>query len=432
MYDIEKVREDFPILSRKVHGKPLVYLDNAATTQKPLCVLDAMREEYLNANANVHRGVHYLSVKATELHEQARETVRRFLNAKSSSEIVFTRGTTEGLNLIAFTFSEAMMQPGDEVIVSVMEHHSNIVPWQLAAQRKGIRLRVIPMSDDGVLDLEAYKQLFNEKTKIVSVTQVSNVLGTINPVADLIKTAHEHGVPCMVDGAQSAPHMKVDVQQLDCDFYVCSGHKMYGPTGIGVLYGKEEWLEKLPPYQGGGEMIEHVSFEKTTFEKPPLKFEAGTPDYIASHGLAVAINYMEQLGMDNIEKHEQELTAYAIDRLSKIDGMHIYGPVTLSSSSLPSSLSSLHSSLSSLHSSLSSLPSHDAVVSFNVGNIHHMDMGTLLDQLGIAVRTGHHCAQPLMDRLGVLGTVRASFALYNTKEEIDMLAEAIERVSKMF
>lgn len=432
MYDIEKVREDFPILSRKVHGKPLVYLDNAATTQKPLCVLDAMREEYLNANANVHRGVHYLSVKATELHEQARETVRRFLNARSTSEIVFTRGTTEGLNLIAFTFSEAMMQPGDEVIVSVMEHHSNIVPWQLAAQRKGIRLWVIPMSDDGVLDLEAYKQLFNEKTKIVSVTQVSNVLGTINPVADLIKTAHEHGVPCMVDGAQSAPHMKVDVQQLDCDFYVCSGHKMYGPTGIGVLYGKEEWLEKLPPYQGGGEMIEHVSFEKTTFEKPPLKFEAGTPDYIASHGLAVAINYMEQLGMDNIEKHEQELTAYAINRLSKIDGMHIYGPVALPSSSLPSSLSSLHSSLSSLHSSLSSLSSHDAVVSFNVGNIHHMDMGTLLDQLGIAVRTGHHCAQPLMDRLGVLGTVRASFALYNTKEEIDMLAEAIERVSKMF
>jgi cysteine desulfurase/selenocysteine lyase len=328
MYDIEKVREDFPILSRTVHGKPLVYLDNAATTQKPLCVLDAMREEYLNANANVHRGVHYLSVKATELHEQARETVRKFLNAKSTTEIVFTRGTTEGLNLVAATFSEAMMEPGDEVIVSVMEHHSNIVPWQLAAQRKGIKLRVIPMSDDGVLDLEAYKKLFNEKTKIVSVTQVSNVLGTINPVAEIIKTAHEHGVPCMVDGAQSAPHMKVDVQQIDCDFYVCSGHKMYGPTGIGVLYGKEEWLEKLPPYQGGGEMIEHVSFEKTTFEKPPLKFEAGTPDYIASHGLAVAINYMEQLGMDNIEKHEQELTAYAIQRLSKIDGMHIYGPVT--------------------------------------------------------------------------------------------------------
>ena len=407
MYDIEKVREDFPILSREVHGKPLVYLDNAATTQKPLCVLDAMRDEYLNENANVHRGVHYLSVQATDLHEQARETVRRFLNAKSTSEIVFTRGTTEGLNLIAATFSEAMMEPGDEVIVSVMEHHSNIVPWQLAARRKGIRLRVIPMTDDGVLDMEAYEGLFNEKTKIVSVAHVSNVLGTINPISDIVRIAHDNGVPCVVDGAQSAPHIKVDVQRLGCDFYVCSGHKMYGPTGIGVLYGKEEWLDRLPPYQGGGEMIDHVSFEKTTFEKPPLKFEAGTPDYIASHGLAVAIDYMERLGMDNIERHERELTAYALQRLSAIDGMRIYGP----------------------HDQLHS---HDAVVSFNVGNIHHMDMGTLLDQLGIAVRTGHHCAQPLMDRLGVLGTVRASFALYNTKHEIDVLAEGIERVSKMF
>ena len=407
MYDIEKVREDFPILSREVHGKPLVYLDNAATTQKPLCVLDAMRDEYLNENANVHRGVHYLSVQATELHEQARETVRRFLNAKSTSEIVFTRGTTEGLNLIASTFTEAMMEPGDEVIVSVMEHHSNIVPWQLAARRKGIRLRVIPMTDDGMLDMEAYDNLFNEKTRIVSVAHVSNVLGTVNPVEDIVRMAHDHGVPCVVDGAQSAPHVKVDVQRLGCDFYVCSGHKMYGPTGIGVLYGKEEWLDRLPPYQGGGEMIDHVSFDKTTFEKPPLKFEAGTPDYIASHGLAVAIDYMERLGMDNIERHERELTAYALQRLSAIDGMHIYGP----------------------HDQLHS---HDAVVSFNVGNIHHMDMGTLLDQLGIAVRTGHHCAQPLMDRLGVLGTVRASFALYNTKHEIDVLAEGIERVSMMF
>ena len=407
MYDIEKVREDFPILSRTVHGKPLVYLDNAATTQKPLCVLDAMRDEYLNENANVHRGVHYLSVQATELHEQARETVRRFLNAESTSEIVFTRGTTEGLNLIASTFTEAMMKPGDEVIVSVMEHHSNIVPWQLAARRKGIRLRVIPMSDDGILDIEAYKALFNEKTKIVSVAHVSNVLGTVNPVEDIVKIAHDHSVPCVVDGAQSAPHIKVDVRKLDCDFYVCSGHKMYGPTGIGVLYGKEEWLDRLPPYQGGGEMIDHVSFDKTTFEKPPLKFEAGTPDYIASHGLAVAIDYMERLGMDNIERHERELTTYAIERLSAIDGMHIYGP----------------------HDKCHA---HDAVVSFNVGNIHHMDMGTLLDQLGIAVRTGHHCAQPLMDRLGVLGTVRASFAIYNTKEEIDALANGIERVSKMF
>ena len=407
MYDIEKVREDFPILSRTVHGKPLVYLDNAATTQKPLCVLDAMRDEYLNENANVHRGVHYLSVQATELHEQARETVRRFLNAESTSEIVFTRGTTEGLNLIASTFTEAMMKPGDEVIVSVMEHHSNIVPWQLAARRKGIRLRVIPMSDDGILDIEAYKALFNEKTKIVSVAHVSNVLGTVNPVEDIVKIAHDHSVPCVVDGAQSAPHIKVDVRKLDCDFYVCSGHKMYGPTGIGVLYGKEEWLDRLPPYQGGGEMIDHVSFDKTTFEKPPLKFEAGTPDYIASHGLAVAIDYMERLGMDNIERHERELTTYAIERLSAIDGMHIYGP----------------------HDKCHA---HDAVVSFNVGHIHHMDMGTLLDQLGIAVRTGHHCAQPLMDRLGVLGTVRASFAIYNTKEEIDALANGIERVSKMF
>lgn len=407
MYDIEKVREDFPILSREVHGKPLVYLDNAATTQKPLCVLDAMRDEYLNENANVHRGVHYLSVQATDLHEQARETVRRFLNAESASEIVFTRGTTEGLNLIAATFSEAMMEPGDEVIVSVMEHHSNIVPWQLAARRKGIRLRVIPMTDDGVLDMEAYDNLFNEKTRIVSVAHVSNVLGTVNPVEDIVRMAHDHGVPCVVDGAQSAPHVKVDVRRLGCDFYVCSGHKMYGPTGIGVLYGKEEWLDRLPPYQGGGEMIDHVSFEKTTFEKPPLKFEAGTPDYIATHGLAVAIDYMERLGMDNIERHERELTAYALQRLSAIDGMHIYGP----------------------HDQLHS---HDAVVSFNVGNIHHMDMGTLLDQLGIAVRTGHHCAQPLMDRLGVLGTVRASFALYNTKHEIDVLAEGIERVSMMF
>lgn len=407
MYDIEKVREDFPILSREVHGKPLVYLDNAATTQKPLCVLDAMRDEYLNENANVHRGVHYLSVQATDLHEQARETVRRFLNAESASEIVFTRGTTEGLNLIAATFSEAMMEPGDEVIVSVMEHHSNIVPWQLAARRKGIRLRVIPMTDDGVLDMEAYDNLFNEKTRIVSVAHVSNVLGTVNPVEDIVRMAHDHGVPCVVDGAQSAPHVKVDVRKLGCDFYVCSGHKMYGPTGIGVLYGKEEWLDRLPPYQGGGEMIDHVSFDKTTFEKPPLKFEAGTPDYIASHGLAVAIDYMERLGMDNIERHERELTAYALQRLSAIDGMHIYGP----------------------HDKTHS---HDAVVSFNVGNIHHMDMGTLLDQLGIAVRTGHHCAQPLMDRLGVLGTVRASFALYNTKHEIDVLAKGIERVSKMF
>lgn len=415
MYDIEKVRSDFPILSRQVHGKPLVYLDNAATTQKPLCVLDAMRNEYVNENANVHRGVHYLSVQATELHEQARETVRKFINAKSASEIVFTRGTTEGLNLVAATFSEDFMKEADEVIVSVMEHHSNIVPWQLAAHRKGIKLRVIPMSDEGVLDLEAYKQLFNEKTKIVSVAHVSNVLGTVNPVEEIIKIAHEHGVPVVIDGAQSVPHFRVDVKKLDCDFFVFSGHKMYGPTGIGVLYGKEEWLEKLPPYQGGGEMIEHVSFEKTTFEKPPLKFEAGTPDYIASHGLATTIKYMESLGMENIEKHETELTKYAVECLRAIPGMNIYGHKGIASS-LPVGEGTRVGS----------------VVSFNVGNIHHMDMGTLLDQLGIAVRTGHHCAQPLLERLGVLGTVRASFALYNSKEEIDVLADGIERVCRMF
>lgn len=419
MYDISQVREDFPILSRKIYDKPLVYFDNAATTQKPLCVLDAMREEYLNVNANVHRGVHWMSQQATELHEQARETVRKFLNAKSTTEIVFTRGTTEGLNLMASTFADECMQAGDEVIVSTMEHHSNIVPWQLQARKKGIVLKVIPMSDDGILDMEAYKNLFTEKTRIVSVCHVSNVLGTVNPVKDIVRIAHEHGVPVMVDGAQSAPHFKVDVQDIDCDFFVFSGHKVYGPTGIGVLYGKEAWLEKLPPYQGGGEMIEHVSFEHTTFERPPLKFEAGTPDYIASHGLAVALDYVSKLGMDNIAAHEQELTRYAIQRLQGIPGMHVYGPIAQRETAAP-------------QSSLPSSHAHDAVVSFNVGNIHHMDLGTLLDRLGIAVRTGHHCAQPLMDRLGVLGTVRASFALYNTKEEIDALVSGIDRVRKMF
>ena len=411
--DIQKIREDFPILSRTVYGKPLVYLDNAATTQKPLCVLDAMRDEYLNVNANVHRGVHYMSQQATELHEAARETVRRFINAKSTTEIVFTRGTTEGINLVASSYVEECMEPGDEVIVSAMEHHSNIVPWQLQARRKGIRLKVIPMKDDFTLDMDAYAQLFNEKTKLVSVAHVSNVLGTINPVKQIVAVAHAHGVPVLVDGAQSAPHFPVDVQDLDCDFFVFSGHKVYGPTGIGVLYGKEEWLEKLPPYQGGGEMIDHVSFEKTTFEKPPLKFEAGTPDYIASNGLAKALDYVTGIGMDTIAHHEQQLTRYAIEKLSKIDGMRIFGPQPEATDA-------------------EGKPIHDAVVSFLVGNIHHMDMGTLLDRLGIAVRTGHHCAQPLMDRLGVLGTVRASFALYNTEEEVDRLAEGIERVSKMF
>lgn len=414
-YNIQDVRADFPILAREVHGKPLVYLDNGATTQKPLCVLDAMRDEYLNVNANVHRGVHYLSVQATELHEQARETVRRFINARSVSEIVFTRGTTEGLNLVASTFGDEFLKPGDEVIVSTMEHHSNIVPWQLQAHKRGIKLRVIPMTDGGVLDLEAYKGLFNEKTRMVSVMHVSNVLGTVNPVKQMIAIAHEHDVPVMVDGAQSAPHFAIDVQDLDCDFFVFSGHKMYGPTGIGVLYGKESWLEKLPPYQGGGEMIEHVSFEKTTFERPPLKFEAGTPDYVATHGLAKAIEYMEHLGLDNIERHERELTRYALSQLRDIPCMHIYGHAA-----------------DLLSDGQANDMQGDAVISFNVGDIHHMDMGTLLDQLGIAVRTGHHCAQPLMDRLGVLGTVRASFALYNTREEVDVLVAGIRRVSKMF
>lgn len=410
MFDIDKVRTDFPILSREVHGKPLVYLDNAATTQKPLCVLDAMREEYLNANANVHRGVHYLSQRATELHEQARDRIRAFLNARSTAEIVFTRGTTEGLNLIASSFCEAMMKAGDEVIVSAVEHHSNIVPWQLQESRRGIKIRVIPMNDEGVLDMAAFEALFNEKTRLVSVSHVSNVLGTVNPVRQMAATAHAHGVPIVVDGAQSAPHFTVDVQDIDCDFFVLSGHKMYGPTGIGVLYGKEEWLERLPPYQGGGEMIEHVSWTKTTFEHPPLKFEAGTPDYIASHGLATAIDYIEQLGMENIQAHEQELTDYALEQLADIPDMHLYGTGQASAVLCP----------------------HDAVVSFNVGNIHHMDVGTLLDQLGIAVRTGHHCAQPLMDRLGILGTVRASFALYNTRADVDTLVAGIRRVQSMF
>lgn len=404
MYDIISIRKDFPILSRKVYGQPLVYLDNAATTQKPLCVLDAMRDEYLNVNANVHRGVHWLSQQATELHEQARQTVQQFIHAKSPAEIVFTRGTTEGLNLIASTFAETFMQAGDEVILSVMEHHSNIVPWQLQAKKRGIVLKVIPMTDEGELIMDAYEELFTEKTKFVSITHVSNVLGTINPVQQMIAIAHAHGVPVMVDGAQSTPHFAVDMQLLDCDFFVFSGHKAYGPTGVGVLYGKEEWLDRLPPYQGGGEMISHVSFDKVTFERPPLKFEAGTPDYIATHGLAVALDYLSRLGMENIAQHEQELTAYATHQLQQIDQLGIYGTSF----------------------------AKDAVISFHVGDIHPMDIGTLLDRLGIAVRTGHHCAQPLMERLGILGTVRASFGLYTTKEEIDVLVAGIERVSKMF
>ena len=410
-YDLNKIRKDFPILSRMVYNRPLVYLDNAATTQKPLCVLDKMREEYLNVNANVHRGVHWLSQQATELHEGARETVRKFINAKSVNEIVFTRGTTEGLNLIASSFCEAFMQEGDEVIISTVEHHSNIVPWQLQQPRKGIVLKVIPMDDNGAMDLQAFEKMISQKTKIVSISHVSNVLGTINPVEEVIRIAHEHNIPVVVDGAQSTPHFKVDMQQLDCDFFVFSGHKVYGPTGIGVLYGKEAWLDKLPPYQGGGEMIEHVSFEKSTFERPPLKFEAGTPDYIATTGLATALNYVSTLGMDAIQKHEEELTRYTISQLQMIEGMKLFG--------VPS-----HADVTRLH--------HDAVISFQLRDIHHMDMGTLLDRLGIAIRTGHHCAQPLMNRLGVLGTSRASFALYNTKDEVDALVAGIKRISTMF
>lgn len=403
-YDVNAIRKDFPILSRTVYDKPLVYLDNAATTQKPLCVLDAMRDEYLNANANVHRGVHYLSQQATDLHEAARETVRSFINAGSTTEIIFTRGTTESINLVASSFAEAFMQPGDEVIVSVMEHHSNIVPWQLQAAKRGITIRVIPMDDRGNLVTDGIDDLFTERTKIVSIAHVSNVLGTVNPVEEIIRIAHSHNVPVMVDGAQSAPHFKVDVRSMDCDFFVFSGHKMYGPTGIGVLYGKEEWLDRLPPYQGGGEMIESVSFEKTVFEHLPFKFEAGTPDYIATHGLAKAIEYIGRIGLDNITAHEHELTTYCMEQLGGIDGIRLFGQ--------------------SDHK--------DAVVSFLVGDIHHLDMGTLLDRLGIAVRTGHHCAQPLMDRLGILGTVRASFALYNTKDEVDALVDGVRRVSRMF
>ena len=396
-------------MSRQVYGKPLVYLDNAATTQKPLCVLDAMRDEYLNVNANVHRGVHYLSQQATDLHEAAREKVRSFINARKIEEIVFTRGTTEAINLVAASFCESQMKAGDEVLVTEMEHHSNIVSWQLQAQKHGIVVKHLPITDDGRLDLSLLTSHLSPRTKLVSIAHVSNVLGTINPVEDIIKTAHAHGIPVLVDGAQSAPHMAIDVQAMDCDFFAFSGHKMYGPTGIGVLYGKEEWLEKLPPYQGGGEMIDKVTWEKTTFERLPFKFEAGTPDYVATHGLATAIDFLNSVGLDSIKAHEEELTRYCMEQLQTIEGMHIYGPAISGSSA-----------------------DKDAVVSFNVGNIHHLDMGTLLDRLGIAVRTGHHCAQPLMDRLGISGTVRASFALYNTKEEVDALVAGIRRVSQMF
>lgn len=404
MFDVHEIRKDFPILEQKIYDKPLIYFDNAATTQKPRCVVEKIENGYYNVNANIHRGVHFLSQAATEAHEEARQTIQRFINARSSNEIVFTRGTTESINLIATTFVDACMNPGDEVIVSTMEHHSNIVPWQMAAARKGISLKVIPMNDNGELDMDVYRTLFSDKTKLVSVMQVSNVLGTINPVKQMTQIAHEAEVPVMIDGAQAVPHMKVDVQDLDAEFYVFSGHKIYGPTGIGVLYGKEEWLDKLPPYQGGGEMIQSVSFEKTVFNELPFKFEAGTPDYIGSTALAEALRYVDRLGMDNIHKYENELLIYGTNRLMEIEGMRILGQAA----------------------------DKEAVISFLVGNIHHYDMGMLLDRMGIAVRTGHHCAQPLMQRLGIEGTVRASFSFYNTTEEIDKMVEAIDRVRKMF
>lgn len=403
-YNVEEIRQDFPILQREVYGRPLIYLDNAATTQKPRSVVEAISNEYFSTNANVHRGVHFLSQKATDLHEAARERVRQFINARSTAEVLFTRGTTESLNLVASSFGEAFLKEGDEVIVSVMEHHSDIVPWQLLRERKGIVIRVIPMDDSGRLDLEAYERLFSERTRLVCVAHVSNVLGTVNPVKQMAATAHAHGAYMLVDGAQSIPHFKVDVQDLDCDFLTFSGHKIYGPTGIGVLYGRESLLEKMPPYQGGGEMIARVTFEHTTYERLPYKFEAGTPDYVGTHALAAAIDYVEALGMDEIAAHERRLTQYAMERLGAMKDMHLYGTT----------------------------PDKDAVVAFNVGNIHPLDLGTLLDRLGIAIRTGHHCAQPLMQRCGVEGMARASFALYNTMDEIDRLAEGIERVSKMF
>ena len=404
MYDIQKIREDFPILSRTVYGKPLIYLDNGATTQKPKCVVDAIVDEYYSVNANVHRGVHFLSQQATNLHEASRETVRKFINARSTSEIIFTRGTTESINLVASSFTDAFMKEGDEVIVSVMEHHSNIVSWQIQALRKGIVLKVIPMNDRGELLIEEYEKLFTPRTKLVSVAHVSNVLGTINPVKQIASIAHAHNVPVLIDGAQGIPHMKVDVQDIDADFYVFSAHKIYGPTGIGVLYGKEELLDKMPPYQGGGEMIKNVSFEGTTFNELPFKFEAGTPDYVGSTAMAKALDYVSAIGIENIAAHEHELTMYAMQRMKEIPGMRIFGEAE----------------------------HKGGVISFLVGDIHHFDMGTLLDRLGIAVRTGHHCAEPLMHRLGIEGTVRASFGMYNTKEEVDALVAGIERVSKMF
>lgn len=404
MYPIEDVRKDFPILSREVYGHPLVYLDNAATTQKPRCVVDAIAQEYYSVNANVHRGVHYLSQQATALHEEAREKVRAFINARSVSEVVFTRGTTEGINLVAGSFGQAFLKEGDEVILTEMEHHSNIVPWQLLRDRTGIVLKVVPVDDSGALVMGEYERMFTPRTRLVACTHVSNVLATVNPVRRMAGIAHSNGAFFLLDAAQGVPHLKVDVQELDCDFMVFSGHKVYGPTGIGVLYGREELLEKMPPYQGGGEMIARVTFDHTTYERLPYKFEAGTPDYVGSHALAVALDYVAAIGMERIAAYERELTDYAMGRMRTVEGVKLYGETE----------------------------GKGAVVAFNVGDIHHLDLGTLLDRLGIAIRTGHHCAQPLMQRFGVEGMARASFAFYNTKAEIDALVDAIVRVRKMF
>ena len=397
-------RQDFPILEREVYKHPLIYLDNAATTQKPRCVVDAIDEMYYHVNANVHRGIHFLSQRATDLHEAAREKVRAFINARSTAEVVFTRGTTESLNLIASSYAQAFLKPGDEVVLTVMEHHSDIVPWQLVRERHGITLKVVPMNDAGNLDMEAYHSLLGPKTRLVCCCHVSNVLGTVNPVREMARMAHDAGAHFLVDGAQSVPHFSVDVQDLDCDFLVFSGHKIYGPTGIGVMYGKETLLEKMPPYQGGGEMISRVTFEKTTYERLPYKFEAGTPDYVGSHALGVALDYVNAIGMDRIAAHEQALTQYAMEQMAGIEGMKFYGTAKEKTS----------------------------VVAFNVADIHPMDLGTLLDRLGIAIRTGHHCAQPLMARCGVEGMARASFALYNTKDEIDAFVAGLQRVVRMF
>ncbi|MBO7289872.1 MAG: cysteine desulfurase [Bacteroidaceae bacterium] len=402
MLNIENIRKEFPILEQKVYGKPLVYLDNAATTQKPQCVIDAQSEVYTTINANVHRGVHHLSQVATEAMEQARHTVQEFIGAAHSHEIIFTRGTTESINLVASSFGGTFLKGGDEVIISTMEHHSNIVPWQLLRDRIGITLRIIPLTADSTLDIEAYKTMFNERTRLVSVAHVSNVLGVTNPVKEIISIAHSHDVPVLVDGAQSTPHIKVDLQELDADFFAFSGHKVYAPTGIGVLYGKEKWLDAMQPYHGGGEMIKSVSFGKTTYNGLPYKFEAGTPDYTGTIALGKALQWVQKIGIENIAAHEHMLTKYAVEQLQRIEGMRIFGKPD------------------------------GAAVSFLVGNIHPADMGTILDHLGIAVRTGHHCAQPLMEHLGIPGTVRASFAVYNTEEEVDILIKGIERAAKMF